>query len=321
MDTDRPPDDPDRPAAADPWRQWWAPAGSDGGTPPPSRDDVPPREAPGPSPDRVSKRSGPRAAITGLGIAVIVAATILGVRTVTSRTATKAAANATPAADNAGSAASGGSGRRGTAGTLTSVKGSTLTVKTAAGQTVTVKTSSSTTVTRSAPASVGDIRVGDRVTVRSTSAATNTVVADRIVDRGTTDGLPGGPAAADGGAHNGQQGQGDSGSGAPADGGNNTPRADATGAMTAGTVSSVNGTTITVTGSGGTVTTVTTTPSTVVTVFQPSTLAALAVGQTVRVTGVPDSSGTVTASALQEGADTFGRSGGDTPPASRATTG
>jgi len=91
--------------------------------------------------------------------------------------------------------------------------------------------------------------------------------------------------------------------------------------MNTGTVSAVNGTTITVTGNGGAVTPVTTNPSTVVTVFRPSTLAALAVGQTVRVTGPSDGSGTVTASAIQEGADMFGRSGADGPTTSPTTTG
>jgi hypothetical protein len=98
-------------------------------------------------------------------------------------------------------------------------------------------------------------------------------------------------------------------SGAPADPGGSIPAGFA-----AGTVSAVNGTTITVTSPDGTATTVAPSPSVKVTTLQPSSVSALATGQTVRVIGPVGSDGSVTAASIQEGS-TFGALGGRrTPP-------
>jgi hypothetical protein len=70
----------------------------------------------------------------------------------------------------------------------------------------------------------------------------------------------------------------------------------------AGTIAAVNGTTLTVTAADGTTSTVTAAPTTAVSLVKPSSLASLQVGQTVRATGTTADDGTVTATAVREGA-------------------
>jgi hypothetical protein len=96
----------------------------------------------------------------------------------------------------AGAAARGGF----TAGTITAIDGSTLTVKLADGSSVTVNTSSSTAVTKSSTASVSDLASGDTVTVVGAKDANGAVTATRISDGqlglGGFGARPGGPTGA-----------------------------------------------------------------------------------------------------------------------------
>lgn len=88
-------------------------------------------------------------------------------------------------AGGAGGAAGGpgtGAGARGgfTAGTITGVDGSTITVKLADGSTVKVSTSASTKVTKTSTTSVNDLATGDTVTVVGAKDASGAVTATRI---------------------------------------------------------------------------------------------------------------------------------------------
>jgi ferric-dicitrate binding protein FerR (iron transport regulator) len=88
-------------------------------------------------------------------------------------------------AGGAGGAAGGigtGAGARGgfTAGTITGVDGSTITVKLADGSTVKVNTSTSTKVTKTSTTSVNDLATGDTVTVVGAKDASGAVTATRI---------------------------------------------------------------------------------------------------------------------------------------------
>jgi hypothetical protein len=162
-------------------------------------------------------------------------------------------------------------GGPGTVGTIASINGSTLTITTPSGSSVKVVTSASTTVTRASSGVVSDIRQGDRVVVAG-SASGSTIAAERITDSGSTATNP--PAGPRGG----------------------NPR------LAAGTVSSINGSTLTITESDGTKVTVTTTGGTAVTTASSASVSDLAAGQTVEVSGTTASDGTVTATAIREGA-------------------
>ncbi|MDQ1391314.1 MAG: hypothetical protein QOF30_291, partial [Acidimicrobiaceae bacterium] len=79
-------------------------------------------------------------------------------------------------------------------------------------------------------------------------------------------------------------------------------------APVAGTVASVGNGTFTVTETGGTTLTVKTTATTVVTVVQPSSVAALAVGDSIGVSGAT-TNGIVAATSIQSGSADFGPDG------------
>lgn len=198
--------------------------------------------------------------------------------------------------------ANGGAGRRGrrqgTFGTIASISGSRLTISRADGSTVDVTTTSATQVTMSAPGTLADVKVGDRVTAVGTGTAT-AVTAQRINDTGTAPAAGGGPGAGAGrGPRNGA-------GGAP----------DPTRAFAFGTVTGVNGQTITLRAADGSTVTVTTTPTSSITVVRPSSLSALRVGQQVQVVGPTAGDGTVTANRILEGAGLGGFRGGPGDPA------
>jgi len=115
----------------------------------------------------------------GVAALVIVVGAALGLRAATSHSSTVAAGDQGPTA-----AKKGRGGKGATVGKLGGVHGSDLSVTTKDGRTVTVKTSGSTTVTASVAATLADIKVGDRVTVRGTSSSTTAMTADTISDAG-----------------------------------------------------------------------------------------------------------------------------------------
>ncbi|MGI9080195.1 MAG: DUF5666 domain-containing protein [Acidimicrobiales bacterium] len=250
--------------------------------------------------------SGPvwsKAKVVAVAVAALVLASgaFLGVRAATSHSTKPVATQGPTGSGNRNGRRPGG--RNATVGTLAGVKGSVLTVTTTDGRTVTVNTSASTTVTAQVAATLADVQVGHRVTVRGTSSGAGALTADQITDTGSGPGRRNGggpPVGATPNAGN---------PGAPGGPGGSIPAG-----LAAGTVSAVNGTTITVTGPDGTATTVTPSASLKVTTLQPSSVSALATGQTVRVLGPVGSDGSVTATSIQEGS-TFGALGGRrTPP-------
>jgi hypothetical protein len=88
----------------------------------------------------------------------------------------------TPPGGNGGNGGKGGgffAGGSFTAGTVTDVNGSTVTLKSNDGSTVTVNTSSSTNVTVTKKISLADLKVGDEVRVTG-STSDNTVTAERV---------------------------------------------------------------------------------------------------------------------------------------------
>ena len=68
-------------------------------------------------------------------------------------------------------------------GTIASIDGSKLTIKDRSGTTTKVATTSSTAVTTSASGTIGDIKVGDTVTVVGTGTSP-TIAATRVTDEG-----------------------------------------------------------------------------------------------------------------------------------------
>jgi len=218
---------------------------------------------------------------TGVATLVVVVGAVVGLRGATSHSSTVAAG------DQGSGAAKKGRGDKGvTVGTLAGVHGSNLSLTTKDGRTVTVKTSGSTTVTLSVAATLVDLRVGDRVTVRGTSSAANAMAADAISDAGAgRPGRAGSPSKAGAG------------------------KAQSAGSFT-GTVSIIDGDTITAKAKDGTITTITAAPATKITVVKPSSLSGLIVGQTVRAIGTTASNGSVTASAIQGVAAGGGASAG-----------
>jgi hypothetical protein len=231
----------------------------------------------------------------------------------------KSAVSATTVQNGSAPAAAAGGGRRfggGLVGTLASVSGDTLIVTTASGVKTTVHTSSATTFTQTVDGSINDVKVGDHVLAMGASAGTNHITAQRITDSGTE------------AATFGTQRQGaPPGAVPPAGTGNgnvpNRTRTRPPGSFAAGTVKSISGSTLVVTGTDGTtLTTVDTTSSTTVSVVKTISVQALTTGETVRVQGTTAADGSVTATAVREGAGGFGAGGfgpGGPPPGAGTT--
>ena len=245
------------------------------------------------------------------------------------------ATNAVPAGATNGGYGNRESGfrRMGTAGTIASIDGSTLTVTeqarpvgpdgesndqtTGSSTTVTVTATDDTTITETVAGSLSDVKVGDNVVVIGESAD-GTFTARRIMDTGdlTDIGVGGksrsGSAMPPAGAPDGYgkppadvpapDGAGPGGrppthapTGAPTD-----PTGRAGGQMTTGTVESVDGSTVNVKTSDGTVVAVATNADTTITVTRKIALSDLEVGDTISVTGETDN-GTVAATAIRKG--------------------
>lgn len=277
---------------------------------------LPPATEPVPMPEPAGKRSmgGRVAAIAGA--VVIGAGTVIGVHFATSHDTT-AAANGRLGGPGGGGqfGGPGGFGRGGgVVGTLASVNGSTLTLTTRNGGSVTVDTSSSTSVTKTATGAVGDIKAGDHVQVRGGSSGTNSITALEVTDSGSIDafGRPGGAAGPGRGAANGN-GQASGGFGGrgsfPGPNGNG----GRFGMAVDGIVSSVTADALAIKDMSGTTVTATTSGETRVIRLEASSVKALTIGETLRVTGTTGSNGTVTATAIEAGDAGFGGFGGFRP--------
>lgn len=238
----------------------------------------------------------------GIGAAVVAAAAFAGVNLARSEGTTLAGASAPGGGPGGVGRDRFGPGGRGTNGTVATIDGTKLTVTTGAGATVTVLTSASTTFTASSTGSVADVRAGDHVTVTGTTSGT-TVDALRVTDSGTlalADGPGGGPGGFGGPPPAAANGAGNA--PPPANGAGPQGRADGRGGPpTAGVVKAVSSGSFTVTTADGTTLTVDTSASTVVTLVKASSLQALKVGEEIQAQGTTADDGTVTASSVRTG--------------------
>ncbi len=254
------------------------------------------------------------AVVTLLVVGIAIA--ILG-RSNNQSTSTATASSAASTGQGAGGFP--GGGRGGTAGTISSIAGTNLTITGSDGTTTNVVTDSSTSVTHSVTASISDIAVGDQITAMGTTTGTS-VAADRIVDNATGadptgpgGNFPGGPGASPGGNSPGGPGASPSGQTPPTDQSGNPVgpppgggQGRGPGGGVRGKVTAVQGSTITIVDQNGTTYAVTASSTTVVTRTTAATFADLAIGQQVMVNGTPASDGTVTARRISEGASAFG---------------
>ena len=232
-------------------------------------------------PAQVTPRSRTaRTAAVAVGIAVALGAGGYGVAVAASGSGAAPGGAAAPAANPSSSASRGApapgcraANLRGTAGTLKSDNGSTLTVQSPDNTTNTVTTTSSTLVERIASGSLGDLANGDKVLVGGTFA-NNTLTAKNIVVGSGLD--LGSRMAPDGSA-------------------TWSGRGFASGTVTAKTSS---GFTV-ATADGGSVTVLTSSSPTVETVVK-ITVGDLRVGQRVAVAGTAGSNGTISATQVEE---------------------
>ncbi|MGZ4729442.1 MAG: DUF5666 domain-containing protein, partial [Acidimicrobiales bacterium] len=279
-------------------------------------------ESAAPDPGGSAGSSGPslKTWIAAAVVAFLVGGGVVAVLNRSSTGTSTAAASSSNGADTGTGTAADGSangqadgpgGRgfgRGTAGTIASIDGSSLTISGADGATTEVVTDDATVVSRSVTIGLGDIAVGDQITVMGTTTGTD-VAAERIIDNGTET-EPGagafGPRAnsgqppADGQTpptdQSGNPVTPPSGGQFPGQGGNRP------GGFVRGQVTAVSGSTLTVSSQEGTTYTVTVSSTTTVTRTQTATMADLKVGDQVSVIGQAGSDGTVTATRISEGA-------------------
>ena len=217
------------------------------------------------------------------------------------------------AATDAGSDGSGGTGtgpalvaQRGARGTITAIDGTTLTLDSTdpSGETsaVTVETNDETAFRETVEGTLADLAVGDNVVAMGTPTDSG-ITAANIVDNGDdaagTDFRAGGPPP-DAESDMTPRTFTDGGPGGSGNAPDEDRRGPGAGGFTAGTVQSIDGTTITVETADGSTVTVSTTADTTISVTTTITLADLAVGDTVSAMGATEGS-TVTADAVQKG--------------------
>lgn len=263
------------------------------------------------------------------GAVVVGAAAVFGISAATSSGSSSAdAATQQPVTNSAPNGYGPGPGGlrtrfagRGTAGTITSIDGSTLTVSDRQQSSTTkVKTTSKTKVTTTEDGSFADVKVGDTVMVVGTKSD-DAIAATRVSDDGKVSAAdqqgPGGrrfggppPGATGGQGNTAPQGgpgstppQGGNGYGPPGGfvgNGNGPGMADGT-SFTRGEVQSVGDGTYTVKGMDGVTVTVTTSSSTKFSVTKDASPSDLKVGDTIVATG-KTANGVLTATRIREGA-------------------
>jgi hypothetical protein len=276
-------------------------------------DDVPEHSHSEPGPDSllvdpVDLESAPPSRPRRTGVAVVAGVVVLAVGGFFGAQALAGGgSSSSTGATNTTTAANGqfanGARRPGTAGTITAIAGSILTVQqtafggpagastpTTATSTATVRvtTSASTRYTISKSVALSAIVKGDRIIVNGTPS-NGAITATSISDLGT--------ASATGNGFGGARPGGSAG-GAP----NGSPNGSTNGGggLATGTVESVTGSTIVITTQSGT-TTVTASSSTTVTKSVSGTLSDLKVGDSVRVNGTTAADGSVTATTVNVG--------------------
>jgi hypothetical protein len=249
----------------------------------------------------------------GVGVVVVAVAAFFVTKSIASSGGSTPAAATTGngSSSNGGTATGGANGNGGfqgrlpgTSGAITAIDGTTLTVKDRQNQSVKVTTTGSTRITVEKTVAVSDIAKGDRISVTGTQSGT-TIAATRISIMDLRLGsqrrrFQGGSTSGGANANGPPNGF------TPPGGANRRPP----GGFTFGTVTKVDGSTITISGFNGSATTVTTTPSTTVTKSVQGSLTDLKVGQNVRAVGSTGADGSVAADSINEGTGGFGFFGG-----------
>ena len=199
-------------------------------------------------------------------------------------------------------------GGGGVTGTVASVGDSSFEVTTSDG-TTTVKVTSDTRITETTDGSIDDLAVGDNIMVISsgTSSSSSTVAASRIVDLG--DQQLRGPGGDDDGSgqappwSQSDQGNGSSSGSTGSSSSNQAPQGAPQGGMpTGGTITKIDGDTITVKTRDGSTVKVTTSSSTTVSIEEALEIGDLSKGDEVSVMG-QSADGTVTAFMVRVGDD------------------
>ena len=188
--------------------------------------------------------------------------------------------------------------RRGASGTLADINGDTLTLTTQQGQ-VTVNISSDTTIEKTVVGTVSDLSQGDFVTFSGTTDSTGNVNATLIMMRPQSQQGQSPPTTGSGGTFTRPNGGSTS--------GGNTGRQ-----FTIGTISGINGNSLTVTTAQGQVT-VSIGSNTVIQNTVSGTVSDLQTGVSLTVVGPTDSSGNVDATSISIRPQGQGFPGG-TPP-------
>jgi hypothetical protein len=230
-----------------------------------------------------------RLVITAGGTVVLLALTACGGSTAAGSTSSS---STTSTSRPAGGTGPGGVARRGAAGELAQINGTSLILNTTAGD-VTVGYTTTTTITQTKTGVLADIVPGSCVVITGTKDATGTLVASSVrLSQPVNGACAAGPGNRGPGAGTGTR---------PNPGG--TPRATpAPGqpvpSFAAGSVTAVNGTAVTVQPTTGAAQTVTV--PTTVTVAESSAAAAsdLSVGDCIQATGPKDAAGKVAATSL-----------------------
>jgi hypothetical protein len=275
--------------------------------------------------------AGPAGASSGgrgrliAGIAAVVVVCVgafFGTQALASHGATKASSTTGTTTANGNGTGAAGTRRGfggGTFGTVKSVSADGFTVTDQNGATLTVTTSGATTVTKSSAGALGDIKIGDNVTLMASGTAP-ALVAGRITDTGSQP-LAGFGGGLGGGFGGGRQSQNTTG-GATGGTTNSTRPAGAGpggGAnFVRGTVASLTPTAVTVSEANGTSVAVTTNSSTTVVLARSATIKDIAVGDTVVVRGTTTGA-TVAAVSVADGLTGFGRPNGTGPGAGTGT--
>ena len=299
---------------------------TDSGPPqPPPYPGQPPMAEAEPSASPPPSRPGWIGWAIGLGVVVVAVGAFLVTKSIAgSGGSSPAAATTNGSTPNGGFGENGGFQGRipGTSGQITAIDGSTLTVKDRQGNSVKVTTNSSTRFTVAKTVAVSDIAKGDRISATGKESGT-TVAATSITimnaQQGSRGGFPGGGNGGPEGRFNGQGPPGGfNGQGTPPStdsngnqtGGNGNANRRALGGFAFGTVTGVNGSTITISSFNGSTMTVTTTSSTKVTKSVSGSISDLKVGDNIRAIGTTGSDGTVAAASVSEGNGGFGFFGG-----------
>jgi hypothetical protein len=230
-----------------------------------------------------------RLVLTAGGIAAVLGLAACGGTSASTNTSTSSSTTSR----SGGANGPGGFARRGTAGTLAQIKGSSLILTDTTGADVTVDYTPTTTITQTKTGVLADIVPGSCVIATGTKDASGNVVASSVrlsqpVNGACTAGFGNRP----GGAGNG-----------PRPTPNGTPRATpAPGqplpSFAAGRVTAVNGTAVTVQPTTGAAQTITVPTTVTVSESNPVPASDLSVGDCIQANGSKDSGGTVAATAL-----------------------